>query len=114
MSRILDTVFGSVTVSMQYDIEIEHLFDIPNLTDEQRPIYEAVQEFILKYGTSLSIDIEACIDGGYASFDCIEDISSEKTLQTIDEGNIPKFLMEKIEAEAETYAEDNGLEAFLW
>ena len=114
MSRILDTAYGNVTLNMSYDIEIEYLFDIPNLTAVKKPLFEEVQQFISKYGKSLSVNIAASIDAGDANFDEIEDISSEQTKQKIDEKDIPKLLMKQLEAEAESYAEENGLDAFLW
>jgi hypothetical protein len=114
MSKILDTANGTTTLNMYYDIELEYLFDDQELDDTKRQIYEEVQAFVAKHGETLSVDIEASIDGGEACFEGILEITSEKTRQTIDHSTVPKFLIKQIESNAEDYAEENGLETFLW
>ena len=114
MSKILETANGTTSLTMDYDIELEYLFDLESLDDTNRPIYEEVKAFVATYGETLSIDIEVSIDGGEASFDGIERITSEKTRKTIDYATVPTFLMKQIESNAEDYAEETGLESFLW
>ena len=114
MSKILDTVNGTTSLNMDHYIELENIFDVETLDDTKRPIYEEVKAFVATYGETLSIDIEVSIDGGEASFDGIEQITSEKTRKTIDYATVPTFLMKQIESNAEDYAEETGLESFLW
>ena len=113
MSRILETANGTTTITTDYEIEIDALFELDKLTNEQRVEYEKVKSFIALHGTIILINIEVEIDEGIASFRNIEDFISEKTSQTIDPTSIPKILMDEFESTAEFYAEENGLSSFL-
>ena len=114
MSKVLEMANGTTSLTMDYEIELEYLFDVENMNDTNQPVYQEVQTFVEKFGQILSIEIEVCISGGYASYDGIEEITSEKTLETIQYSEVPTFLIEQIEKNAEWYAEENGLESFLW
>ena len=114
MSKILETANGTTSLNMDYEIELEYLFDDEELDDTKRLVYEEVQAFVAMHGETLSVDIEASIDGGEACFEGILEISSDKTRKSIDHSAVPTFLMKQIESDAEDYAEENGLGSFLW
>ena len=114
MSKILETASGTTSLNMDYDIELEYLFDDEELDDTKRLVYEEVQAFVAMHGETLSVDIEASIDGGEACFEGILEITSDKTRTTIDHSAVPTFIMKQIESDAEDYAEENGLGSFLW
>lgn len=113
MSRILETANGTTSLTMDYEIEIDYLFDVEKMDDTTRVAYQQVQSFIAQHGETLTLEIEVSIDGGEASLDGIERITSEKMRKTIEYAAVPTYLMKKIESDAEDYAEENGLESFL-
>ena len=110
MSKILDTANGDCRLSMEYDLEVYHLFDSDSPNQEEKAQIDA---FVKEHGEGFCVEVFAVIDEGWAEFSGCGDIVSNKSKKTLSEDEIPQIILEDIISSASSHAEEYGLEHFL-